>query len=187
MQVAPLLGRQAETLMDRPYPQVSDLAADDSAERALAWVRQFILGVRRIRAENNLEPAKRIPVRFHGGSPEERSWLKAMEASIRHLARLESLEDSVEAGGADATTALAGDMTILVPLLDLIDPAVERERLTKEIARLTQDLERVEAKLANASFVERAPAEVVEKERRRAADNRDQVARFSEQLARLPG
>jgi len=186
MQVAPMLGRQAETLMNRAYPQVAEFAADEPADRAIAWVRQFILGVRRIRAENNLEPAKRIPVRVHGGSAEERSWLKAMEASIRHLARLETLEDSAEAGGADATTALAGDMTILVPLLDLIDPAVERERLTKEIARLEQDLERVEAKLANASFVERALAEVVEKERRRAADNRDQIARFSEQLARLP-
>jgi valyl-tRNA synthetase len=186
MQVAPMLGRQAETLMDRPYPQIGEFAEDAPAGQAIAWVRQFILGVRRIRAENNLEPARRIPIRVHGGSAEERAWLGAMEAPIRHLARLESLEESTDAGGADATTALAGDMTILVPLLDLIDPAVERERLTKEIARLEQDLARVEGKLANASFVARAPAEVVEKERRRAADNRDQIARFSEQLARLP-
>jgi valyl-tRNA synthetase len=85
----------------------------------------------------------------------------------------------------DATTALAGETTLLVPLMDLIDPAVEQERLTKELARLEQDLSRVEAKLANESFVARAPAEVVDKERRRAADNADAIARLRQQLERL--
>ena len=71
--------------------------------------------------------------------------------------------------------------------MDLIDPAVEAERLTKELARLEQDLARVEGKLANDSFVSRAPAEVVDKERKRAADNADQIARLRSQLDRLRG
>ena len=72
-----------------------------------------------------------------------------------------------------------------MPLLDLIDPAVEAERLAKEIARLEQDLARVEAKLGNESFVARAPADVVEKERKRAADNASALERLRQQRAKL--
>jgi len=74
---------------------------------------------------------------------------------------------------------------LLVPLLDLIDPAVEADRLAKEIVRLEQDLARVNAKLGNESFVARAPVEVVEKERKRAADNADAIERIQTQLRKL--
>ena len=185
--VAPRLGKTGDTLMLESFPGAHSLPADTAAADAMAWLKTFILGVRRIRAENNLEPAKRIPVRVSGGNAFEKAWLATLQAAIRQLARIERIEDAPADGDADATTALAGEMTIFVPLLDLIDPAVERERLTREIARLNQDLQRIEGKLSNESFVARAPADVVDKERRRASDNRDQLARLEAQLSRLPG
>jgi len=149
-------------------------------------VKTVVLGVRRIRAESNIEPGKRIPLQVVGGNPDEQAWLTGSTGAIQQLARIEKIE-RVDTAPSDATTALAGDTTLLVPLMDLIDPAVEKERLSKELARLEQDLARVEGKLANESFVSRAPADVVDKERKRAADNADQIARLKAQLQKLGG
>ncbi|MGD9600437.1 MAG: valine--tRNA ligase [Gammaproteobacteria bacterium] len=185
--VAPLLGRQGPTLMLERYPEIEDLPADAAAGEAIAWLKTCVLGVRRIRAENNLEPAKRIPLKVHGGNARERDWLTTLTPYICQLARVSAIERVESLSDSGATTALAGETTILVPLLDLIDPAVERERITKELTRLRQDLERTEAKLANESFVAKAPAAIVDKERKRIDDNRDQIARLEQQLAHLPG
>ncbi|MEQ8660492.1 MAG: hypothetical protein RLW62_06710, partial [Gammaproteobacteria bacterium] len=81
--------------------------------------------------------------------------------------------------------ALAGEMTVLVPLEDLIDRAAERARLGREIERYEGDIERAEAKLANAAFVARAPAAVVDKERTRLAEAAAALDRLREDLARL--
>ena len=185
LKVAPLIGIHGQTVMTQPFPRVEDYPADAAAAAEIAWLKTVVLGVRRIRAESNLEPAKRIPLQVFGGSAAEQAWLVDCTGAIQQLARVEKIERVTDAVSADATTALAGETTLLVPLMDLIDPAVEQERLTRELARLEQDLARVEAKLANESFVARAPAEVVDKERRRAADNADAIARLRQQLERL--
>ncbi len=183
--IAPLLGKTDTTIMLQRYPEAADFEIDLAAEESLNWVKTFILGVRRIRAENNLEPAKRIPIRVYGGNTTECAVLELLGKYVRQLARVTEIERVDSVSDPDATTALAGGMTILVPLMDLIDPIVERDRITKEIDRLNQDLQRVEGKLSNASFVAKAPPEVVEKERKRASDNRDQITRLTEQLGRL--
>jgi valyl-tRNA synthetase len=183
--VAPLLGRDGPTVMLEAFPAADEYAADPAADATITWLKTLILGVRRIRAESNLEPNRRIPLKVHGGSAEERHWLPATEAYIRQLARVEDIDRVDTLAHPDATTTLAGETTLLVPLLDLIDPAVERERLAKELARMNQDIERVRGKLANDAFVAKAPGAVVEKERRRAADLQGQIERITEQLAQL--
>ena len=186
LKVAPLLGPAGPTLMAEPYPRPADYATDPLAAAEISWLKTLVLGVRRIRAESNLEPSKRIPLQVKGGAEQERAWLLECTPFIVQLARVERIE-RVEHATTDATTALAGETTLLVPLLDLIDPAVEVERLAKEIARLEQDLERVTNKLANADFVARAPAAVVEKERKRAADNANSIERLRQQVVKLRG
>ncbi|MGH8598403.1 MAG: class I tRNA ligase family protein, partial [Gammaproteobacteria bacterium] len=183
--VAPLLGKRGSTVMLEPYPAPDEFALDEPAAQTLDWMKTVVLGVRRIRAENNLEPSRRIPLKVVGGSAVERRWLHALRSHIQHLARVESIERSENIDDPNATSTLAGETTLLVPLLDLLDRDVERERLTKEIDQMTQDLQRVQQKLANQSFVAKAPAEVVAKERKRAAELTDQITRTSNQLARL--
>ena len=182
--LAPLVGKQGPTIMHEPFPCPEDNAYDDHALKAFDWLSTFILGVRRIRAENDIEPGRRLVVQVRGGAPLEQLWLQEYALYLRQLARIERLE-RVEGDAEGAATALAGETTLLVPLLDLIDPAVEIERLTKELARLEQDRARTEAKLANDAFVAKAPPEVVAKERRRALDARDAISRLTAQLAKL--
>lgn len=85
----------------------------------------------------------------------------------------------------EAATALVGGMNVLIPLSDLIDKNAEMARLSKEIGKHSQERERLAAKLANADFIGRAPAEVVQKERTRLAELQRAVAKLEEQLARI--
>ncbi|MGR8921031.1 MAG: class I tRNA ligase family protein, partial [Gammaproteobacteria bacterium] len=184
LRLAPSIGIDADTIMDQAFPDAAAhaLAGDDAA--AFAWLRDFVLGVRRIRAEYDIKPSRALPVAVSGGNAAERSWLEAHRLVIERIARTQPI---VEAGSAeeDAATAIAGDMSVLVPLSDLIDKDAERERLGKEIARLQGEIERAGRKLDNPSFVERAPAAVVDKERARRDDAQAALAKLEEQLARL--
>jgi valyl-tRNA synthetase len=184
LKLSPLLGSDASTVMTQSFPlsAIYPLADEDAA--AFSWLRDFVLGVRRIRAEYDLEPARRLALHVRDGSTQEHLWLGEYHAIIEQLARTEVPSTAAIADGESAT-AIAGNMTILVPLSNLIDKAAERERLGKELERLQGEIERAQAKLANASFVERAPAEVVAKQRARLAEAEAASAKLGEQLARL--
>ncbi|MEX2480345.1 MAG: valine--tRNA ligase [Gammaproteobacteria bacterium] len=184
LKLAPLLGIEATTLMVQDYPQVAASDGDEETDAAFAWMRDFVLGVRRIRAEYDIEPGKRLAVFVRDGSAQEGAWLAAYGRIIEQLARTAPLTAPTEMPG-DTATALAGQTTILVPLADLIDKDAERARLGRELERLEGEIQRATGKLDNASFVERAPAAVVDKERRRLAEANADAARLRVELERL--
>jgi valyl-tRNA synthetase len=181
---APLCGHAGPTIMRAPFPLAADVAADENAVREIRWLQAFILGVRRIRGEMNIAPGKPLSVLVRGGNTSELGWLAGNRNHIGTLARLERIETA----GADvpeSATALAGDMTLLIPLADLIDPRAEKERLAKELAAREAEAGRIVAKLGNAQFVERAPKEVVEKERQRHDELQQMLATLRAQMTRL--
>jgi valyl-tRNA synthetase len=184
LKIAPVLGADGDSIMLQPFPQAAEFVRDEAAEHAFEWLRNFILGVRRIRAENNIDPNRRLDIQVQGGSAAERVLLESCEGYIKQLARVESLERVLSVDG-DCATALAGETTVLVPLSDLIDVAVERQRLTRDLEKMGGELQRASGKLENPAFVEKAPAAVVEKERARVQTLRDQIARIEAQLAKL--
>ena len=181
---APLCGRAGPTIMRAPFPLAADVAADTGAEREIQWLQSFILGVRRIRGEMNISPGKPLTVLVRGGNNNETGWLAGNRNYIRTLARLERI-DSAGDDVPESATALAGDMTILIPLADLIDPRAEMERLATELAAREAEAERIAAKLGNAQFVERAPKEVVEKERQRHDELQQVLTTLRAQVTRL--
>ena len=181
---APLCDRAGPTIMRAPFPLAADLAADAEAEREIDWLKAFILGVRRIRGEMNIAPGKPLTVLVRGGNSHELGWLDGNRDYIRTLARLERIE-KIGAVAPEAATALAGDMTLLIPLADLIDPRAEKDRLAKELATREAEAGRIAAKLGNAQFVERAPAEVVEKERQRHDDLQQMLTTLRAQLGQI--
>ncbi len=184
LKLAPALGVDAETVMNQPFPAADAHAAAADVEAEFAWLRDFVLGVRRIRAEYDIKPSQRLPVLVQGGSAQEQAWLDGNRRAIEQLARCAPPAPAGETPG-EAATALAGSMTLLVPLSDLIDRDAERERLAKELERLAGEIRRAEGKLGNAKFVDRAPPEVVDKERERLAEAQAASARLEAQLARL--
>jgi valyl-tRNA synthetase len=184
--VKDLAGVEGETLMLAPYP-AADAALDDPAAVAeMDWVMQFILGVRRIKGEMNIPPSKPLPVLLANASGQDRAWLAASRAYLDFLARTESvtlLEPGQEP--PESALALVGEMQVLIPMAGLIDKEAELKRLDKEIARLEGDAARTQAKLANPSFVDKAPAAVVEKERERMAESRAAIEQLGAQRAKI--
>jgi valyl-tRNA synthetase len=183
---APLAGRGGETLMLEPWPAAEEFPADEAAEREAAWLQAFVLGVRQIRGEMNISPARPIVVLLKGASPQDLAWANSHRAALERLAGLASI--TVLPAGASAppaAPAMVGNLTILVPLAGLIDAVAEAERICKLLARAQDELGKIRGRLANENFVRNAPATVVSGERERAAELERTIAALSAQLERV--
>jgi len=184
--VAPLAGREGETVMRARYPEPDAARIDPEAEAEMAWVMAFILGVRRIRSGMNIEPRRALPVLLDGGSERDREWLEANLRYIETLARTQTVRWlAADEIAPESATALLGDMKVLIPMAGLIDKDAEIARLSKEIERLGRDRQRAEAKLTNSSFVDKAPAAVVDKERAKLTELAGALEQLQSQLQRI--
>ena len=184
--VAPLTGAQGVTIMNQRYPEAHDTLIDHAVLGEMDWVMAFILGVRKIRADMNIPPRSPLPVLLqHGGADDQ----ERLQRNRIFLQRLASLEGITWLGAQDhppeSATALIGDMKLLIPLAGLIDKEAELARLSKEIQRLQSEVERAEGKLQNPGFVDRAPAQVVARERARVGEMRMALEKMTEQHARI--
>ncbi len=183
--VSPLAGAGGETIMLKPYPRPDDTLIDDTAAAEIDWVKQFVLGVRKIRSGMNIDPRKPLPVLLQNGSSSDRQRLEANRDFVTSLARVESIEWLNDEEGPESATALVGEMKVLIPMAGLIDKDAEQARLNKELERKRNELERIEKKLANAGFVDKAPQAVVEKEKARLEDARTMIQQLEEQLEKI--
>ncbi|WP_455196646.1 valine--tRNA ligase [Kaarinaea lacus] len=171
--VAPLVGSDGKTIMTQAYPEPDTGLIDTNAIKEMEWVKNFILGIRKIRGEMNIAPGKPLPVLLQNGDDNDQQLLAKHQLLLTALARIESIQwlDTTD-NAPESAMALCGDMRILIPMAGLIDKDAELARLGKEIEKREKELERSENKLQNPSFVDRAPAEVVDKERQKLADMR---------------
>ncbi|MGB0722275.1 MAG: valine--tRNA ligase [Gammaproteobacteria bacterium] len=185
-QVKPLAGAEGESIMTQAYPKADEAAMDAEAEAEIAWVRQFIQGIRKIKGEMNIAPGKPVPVLLANASETDAAWAETHRPYLDFLARTESVT-VLPAGdeGPESATALVGEMKVLIPLAGLIDKDAELARLDKEIGKIEKDLEKSEKKLENPNFVDRAPEAVVAKERGRVEEMRSALANLRDQRARI--
>ena len=183
--VAPLAGVQGDTIMHQPYPEADASRSDPDAQMEMEWVKQFVLGVRKIRSGYNIDPRKPLPVLLQNGSDQDRQRLDTNRHYVASLGRVDTIEWLDQAEGPESATALVGEMKVLIPMAGLIDTQAEQARLGKELERKRADLERTEAKLGNASFVEKAPAAVVDKEKAKAEELRAALRQLEEQLQKI--
>ncbi|QBQ55624.1 valine--tRNA ligase [Nitrosococcus wardiae] len=184
-QVAPLAGRQGETLMLQPYPQPEIDTIDQDAVEEIEWVIAFVTGVRSIRSQMNIAPNKSIPLLLQAGTGHDRTRLETNQEFLATLAKLDSIQWLGEKTPPPAATALVGELKLLIPLAGLIDKEAELQRLDREIQKMGKDLERVKNKLANQNYVERAPAEIVAKERQRAEELTAALTTLEQQHAEI--
>ncbi len=178
-------GQSSETVMLEPLPSVNDFGRDEEAEEEIAWLKDFVVGVRQIRGEMNISPGKRLPVLLADVESGDRERLDRHRDLLQSLARLDDAEVLEGSEPDGVATALVRQFRILVPLADLIDIDAERTRLGKQRQRIQQDLAKAEGKLGNERFIANAPEAVVQKERDRAADLSNQLKSLDQQLARL--
>lgn len=184
--VAPLAGKKGETIMLQPYPLPEADKIDTQAVQDIEWVKQFVQGVRRIRAEMNIAPSKPLPILVQNSSADDEQKWQTHENIINQLARLGSvkwLDADVDA--PESAIALVGEMQILIPLAGLIDKEAELKRLNREIGKIKKDIDKSAAKLGNVKFLARAPQDVVEKERQRLSEMVASLEQLEAQLAKI--
>jgi valyl-tRNA synthetase len=181
--VAPLSGKSLNansTIMRESYPKSQPGKLDASSEAWVARLKLQVEACRRLRGEMNLSPAARVPLIASG----DQLALHAYAPYLKMLAKLSDVQ-IVDGLPADANAPVQVVGTDRLMLHIEIDIAAERERLGKEIARLEGEIAKCNGKLGNASFVDRAPAAVVEQERERMVNFGATLASVREQLARL--
>jgi valyl-tRNA synthetase len=175
--VGPLAGKNGKTIMLEPYPQGEDKGVDSVANADIEWLKGVIVGIRNIRGEMNIPPGKQLSVLLRNGDQRDRKRQDNNAQFLKKLAKLEDINWLPQGEESPmAATSLVGEMEILVPMAGLIDPEAELQRLTREIEKLEKDIARIEGKLGNASFVDKAPSAVVAKEREKLDAQKQSLA-----------
>ena len=178
-------GTRSERLINVSWPKNESF--DTAAIGDIEWVIELIGSIRSLRAEMNLPAGAKLTVLLKGANADSLAHLLRFKPIICSLARLEDIcgyEDEIT---PDMVQSVFREASLLIPLKGVVDFAAERERLQKELAGLEQNLAGYERKLSNPSFVERAPAAVVEEEKRRRAEALENKAKVEEALARIVG
>jgi len=177
--VAPLAAVQGDSIMLQPYPHLEPSLIFKTAEDQIAQLQEMVNAARSLRSEMNLSPALRVPLLAAGNE----STLKLAAPYLQALAKLSDVSIFKTLPDADAPVAIVGDCQLMLKVE--IDVASERERLDKEIAKFNIEISKAKGKLSTPTFVERAPAAVVEQEKKRLQDFNATLTQLQAQRAKL--
>jgi valyl-tRNA synthetase len=185
-QVTAERGRERDSLLVlAPWPQHEGLD-DPEAEAELGWVIDLVTAIRSVRTEMNVPPAAQVPLSLIDPEADTRVRIERWEEFIKRLARVSEVTVADAVPRNAVQLVVRGD-AVALPLGGIIDVAAEQARLEKEMAKVSSDIARVDAKLGNADFLERAPEEVVEGERDKREEAEARRAKIIEALERLKG
>ena len=172
-------GSDAESIVMAPFPQPQPEKIDEAAEREIAAVKEIVNAARNLRSTMGLPPGQKVPA-YVADAP---AFIAAHQDGICAVARLSELQLLKELPKEDAPVSITPSGKVMLHVE--IDRDTERARLRKEIERIEAEVTKARGKLGNASFVERAPAAVVEQERKRLADFEARHADLRTQLVKL--
>ena len=177
------LGERSNDLIVARWPMADARAIDPAARAEVDWLIRLVGEIRAARTELNVPPGARLPLHVRDASAETIERLARQEAVLARLARVDRASGDAPAGGA--LQIVVDEATFVLPLGDVIDLDAERTRLTKAIAATEKERDALAGRLGNASFVERAKPEAVEKARADHADKMAEAARLHAALGRL--
>ncbi|WP_321930853.1 valine--tRNA ligase [Paraburkholderia guartelaensis] len=175
----------AASIMMQRYPVAEAKKIDEAAEQWAADLKAVIDACRNLRGEMGLSPATKVPL-LATGNAERLATFAPYAQALAKLSEVQIIADeaTLDAASAGAPVAIVGTDKLVLKVE--IDVAAERERLSKEIARLGNEVTKCKAKLGNDSFVAKAPPAVVEQEQKRLAEYQATLDKLTAQLTRLP-
>ncbi|MFZ6649129.1 valine--tRNA ligase [Undibacterium sp. TJN25] len=186
--VAPLSGRKidpaGDSIMRQAYPVSQPEKIDEQAEGWMSALKAMTDACRNLRGEMQLSPAVRVPLLLQAANAEDKLRMQAFAPYLQALAKLSEVQVLDALPESPAPVSVVGDAKMMLKVE--IDVAAERERLSKEIARLDAEIAKAQAKLGNEGFVARAPAAVVAQEKERVAGFSATLEKLREQFAKLP-
>ncbi|HEY2863844.1 MAG TPA: valine--tRNA ligase [Casimicrobiaceae bacterium] len=178
--LAPLVGKRGDSISVQAYPQ-ADAKRDPRAGWAVVLLMELVESCRALRGEMNVSPATRVAALIAEGPTH--LGVDALLDYMKALAKLSDVQVVAELPRSDSPVQIVEDLRVMLDIK--VDPVVERERIGKEIAKHEGEIARLKPKLANAGFVDRAPAAVVAQERARLAGLESTLEKLRTQLARL--
>jgi valyl-tRNA synthetase len=160
-----LTTQNGESIMLSAYPQVDESFINETLEAEMHFIMTIIQAIRTIRSEMNIVPSKLIPLYIKQASPSQEKLIYHYELILKNLGRLESIELLENETPLAAASAVVESMQLLIPMAGLIDKQAELVRLDKEINKLNKDMMLASNKLTNPSFTEKAPPDIIFKEK----------------------
>ncbi len=177
-------GQRAGMLISEAWGDYSGLEAPEAVAE-MDWVVEMITAIRSVRSEMNVPPGARLPLLLKDANATTKERLERHVALIQTLARLDSTQAVDDAPAKGAAQVVIGEATALLPLAGVIDVDQEKARLTKELAKVSGEIDKLAKKLGNEGFIAKAPPEVVEEQRERLAESEAAKAKLTEALDRL--
>jgi valyl-tRNA synthetase len=181
--VAPLAGKTGDTIMLQPYPIADASLVDEQAEGWMGQLKALTDATRNLRGEMQLSPSVRVPLIVEPGNAQDRERMEAFAPYIQMLGKLSEVQIVDALPESPAAVSIVGTTKLMLKVE--IDVAAERERLSKEIARIEGEIAKANGKLSNESFVARAPAAVVAQEKERLANFSATIDKLREQFGKL--
>ena len=175
--------KRAGLLALGPWPR-GDFAVDPDAEAEIGWLIDLVSEIRSVRSEMGVPPAAQLPLTLVEASAPIVAYVENWGETIRRLARVTEI-GFAQAAPAGSAQMLVRDTVAVLPLAGVVDIDAERARLAREIAAQRKEVAGVDAKLANADFVARAPEEVVEENRERREAALARIVKIEAALARF--
>jgi valyl-tRNA synthetase len=182
--VAPLAGKSGPTIMLQPYPEPNPAMIDEGAEQWMAQLKALTDATRNLRGEMQIAPSVRVPLIVEPGNVDDKARMEAFAPYVQSLGKLSEVQIVDALPESPAAVSIVGTTKLMLKVE--IDVAAERERLSKEIARIEGEIAKCNGKLGNESFVARAPAAVVEQEKERLVNFSATIEKMREQLEKLP-
>ncbi len=180
----PAKWQKTDSIMIAKYPKSDKDAIDIEAENIVETVIDITRALRNIRAENKVESTKWIAAEIYSGKMT--AAITPYAAAIQSLAKVKPLEFKdgrvTGAQGEKFAVAVLKEADVIVPMASMIDLAVEREKILKEIAQIDADIIRLDARLKDAAFLSKAPAAVVAKEQERLIERKERATRLRQQV-----
>ena len=173
-------------LISQDFPEPEEALFNSEAESEIEWLKEFILGIRKIRGEMNISPGKPLQCFIKSFNSRDKDYIENNKSIIFTLAKLDSIELlEINEEEPESAIALVGEMKILIPLAGLIDKDAEKDRLNKEIDKLIKLKAQFSGKLNNKKFLRGAPEPVVKKEQDKLATVEKALQDMESQLTKI--
>jgi valyl-tRNA synthetase len=184
------LGYGEIPLILSPWPRLQSLPVDNAAVDEIDWVIRFVGAIRSARSELNVPPSAELQVVVENANHTTRTRVSRNRSALTTNARLKTIEVQAERLSAmpkGAIQVVVDEATVVIPLAGVIDLDSERKRLAREIEKLTAEIGKIDRKLANADFLAKAPAEVVDDQRERRTEAERAKQKLTLAQARISG
>ena len=166
-----------------PWPESRPDRVQADAEGDILTIQELVGAIRGVRADFRVHPTQEMAVHCRVEAPRMIEVLSGQAQTIQSLARCTlAFVDGDEARPAGSASGVLRDMEFYIPLIGLIDLEIETDRLSRERSRVEQELEKVRKRLSNGQFVQKAPADVVEKEKDKQNNYEDMIGRLNRNL-----